>query len=60
MKIEQITVTGVNIMDVIQDENVYVISEEYFHKEVCRMEPICKCEVGDLISGKVAVIRITK
>lgn len=60
MKIEQITVTGVNIMDIIQDKNVYVISEGYFKKEECRMEPIAKCEVGDLISGKVAVIRITK
>ena len=60
MKIEQITVTGMNIMDVIQDQNTYAIREGYFRKEEYRMEAISKIEVGDLISGKVVVIRITK
>lgn len=60
MKIEQITVTGLNMVEVMQDESIYVINKDHFDKKAFRMIPIAKCEIGDLISGKVGVIKITK
>lgn len=59
MKIEQITVTDDNMLELMRSKDVYVIKERGYDDEF-RMYAIGECEVKDLISGTVAVIRITK
>ena len=60
IKVEQINLTNGNLLDVIHDKQVYVISERSWDKGAFSMEPISKCEIGTLLSGDVAVVRITK
>ena len=60
IKVEQINLTNGNLLDVVNDKNVYVISVDVWDKDKFRMEPISKCEIGTLLSGKVAVIRVKK
>lgn len=61
IKIEQITVTKENMVDVMSDKDNYVVRTSIFDKSKFAMEPIAKCEIGDLLTpGKAAVIKVTK
>lgn len=60
MKIEQITVTDYNMVELMRDEAVYAIEEYSFDKGKFGMKPISKCEIGELLTGSVTLIRITK
>lgn len=60
MKIEQLTVNDHNMIELMRDESVYAIKERSYHNGEFNMEPIKECEIGDLLSGKVTLIRITK
>ena len=59
MNIIAIKVTKGNLMDIINDESVYVISHDWFHKDTFTMKPIKKADVGDLLSDKTLVVKIT-
>lgn len=61
MKIDRLTITGMNMMDILTDKEVYVIHESAFlHPDECYMEPIRECKIEDLLSDNVVVIKITK
>lgn len=61
IKVEQINVTtDGELLNVMKDENIYVIKDNIWDKSKFSMEPISKCEIGTLLSGKVAVIRVTR
>ena len=56
-----ITVIGVNkanLMDIINDPDVYLIKEGWVHKGY-RMVPISEADVGDLLSEKCIIVKIT-
>ena len=60
LKIEVIGVNNANLMDIINDETVYVIKGNYFDTTKFQMIPIKKADVGDLMSDSVQIVRITK
>jgi len=61
MKIERLAITGMNMMDILTDKEVYVIKERSFLRpDECCMEPISSCKVEEILSDNVVVIKITK
>lgn len=59
MKIINVKVDESNLMEIIQDENIYVIKRGgLFGKYV--MFPIGRADVCDLMSGEVTFVRITE
>lgn len=59
MKIEVIGVNQANMMDTINDENVYVIKKMWSHKDQLYLVPVKEADVGDLMSENVLIVRIT-
>ena len=60
MNISVIGVTKANVMDVITDKSVYVIKNDYFHRDQCMMKPVKEASVQDLLSENVLVVKIDK
>ena len=58
MKIEKVIVTKENLMDILTDEQVFVILSNRLWNGY-RMEPIKETTVIDILSSENAVIRIT-
>jgi hypothetical protein len=58
MGITVIGVTKANLMDIINDPDVYLIKEGWTHKGY-RMVPIAEADVGDLLSEKCIIVKIT-
>lgn len=58
MKIEKVIVTKENLMDILMDEQVFVILSNRLWNGY-RMEPIKETTVTDILSSENAVIRIT-
>ena len=56
MKITQITITEENLLETVKKQNVYGICKSW--SGYVRIEPIVECEIGDILSGKCAVIEI--
>ena len=59
MKIEKVIVTKENLMDILMDEQVFVILSNRLWNGY-RMEPIKETTVTDILSSENAVIRIAK
>lgn len=57
--IEPLTLTRNNIMELMTDKGVYVIKPTLCGDEY-RMVKVDECSVGDLLSEKNSVIRITE
>ena len=58
MQIEKIEVTKENLMDILMDEQVFVISHEHLWNRY-GMRPVKEATVADILSSENAVIRIT-
>lgn len=60
MNISVIGVTKANLMDVISDDSVYVIKNDYFNKDRWMMKPVKDADVSDLLSDDALIVKITK
>ena len=58
MKIETIEITKENMMDVVSDSDVYVITYQQ-HWNEHRMNPIKEVSIEDILKEENAIIRIT-
>ena len=59
MALTVITLTKENLMEIMNDECVYVIKRSNWSDEKHRMHPIKDVSVGELFSDNVIVVRIT-
>ena len=57
-KIEQITINERNLCELTTNECVYGIEPSIFGKREYEIKPIRDCKIGDLLSGKIAVVMI--
>ena len=57
MGIEELKVTNKNIMDILTDDNVYVIRRTFCGEY--RMNPISESDVKTVLSEEVKIVRIT-
>lgn len=57
MNISIISVNKANLMDIINDDSVYLIKQPYFSDRY-QMTPIKGAEVGDLLSADVLIVKI--
>ena len=58
MNISVIGVNKANLMEIINDKTVYVIKQDYWHKDRFVMTPISKADVNDLVRDDVLIVRI--
>ena len=60
MRIEEIHITEMDNINVLTDERVYAIVADTWDKGKYKMKPIADCEIGDLFSSKLSLIRIVE
>lgn len=60
MNISVIGVNKANLMDIINDETVYVIKKRWTHTDQLYLIPVKEADVGDLMSDDVLIVKITK
>ena len=61
MKIETINIEREgNLLEVITNENVYVIRKSYFHDGKLEMRPVKECSIEEITNKDNLIIRISK
>ena len=58
MKIEEIDITGLDHINVLTDERVFAIVETNWSDDKYKMKPLRECEIKELFSDKIKLIRI--
>ena len=58
MRIEEISITEMDHINVLTDERVFAIVEVPWKDEKYRMKPLQECEINELFSDKIKLIRI--
>ena len=56
MKVEQIVLTEGNLVELINDKDVFGLTTSVF-SERFTLSPLAECEIGKLLTGKIAVVR---
>ena len=60
MNISVIGVNQANVMEIINDESVYVIKKKWPHTDRLYLVPVKEADIGDLMSDDVLIVKITK
>ena len=60
MKINQVVVTGDNVVDLINKSNIYGIIPDIWDKDKYRLEPVGDCVLKSILTGEIPVIEIVK
>lgn len=60
MKINQLVVTGDNVMEFINKPNIYGVVPDVWDKDKYRLEPVGDCKMISVLTGEIPVIEVVK
>ena len=60
IKIETIEVNAENAAKIMFGEHVYGLNKSGLYDDVYNLRPISRCDIEDITTGKVTVVKITE